>query len=98
VVDDEELPCAKEFVADDEGSNRIVASSPSRITDHVRVAFSKVGVLAMKHSNPIAIPNQTATKLTISTSDLQAQIRLRAYGPYEQRGSEGHDVDDWLQA
>jgi len=33
-----------------------------------------------------------------STLDLHEQIRLRAYALYEQRGREGHEVDDWLQA
>jgi hypothetical protein len=70
-----------------------IASSlarPSGITDHVRVAFSKVGVLAMKHSNPIAIPNQRATILTISTSDLQEQnspSRLRTVRATRKRGT-----------
>ncbi len=52
----------------------------------------------MKHTIPAAIPHQTPTKVTRSTPDLQEQIRLRAYGLYEQRGTEGHEVDDWLQA
>jgi len=46
----------------------------------------------MRHTSPTAIPNQTPTP------DLQEQIRLRAYGLYEQRGREGHELDDWLQA
>jgi hypothetical protein len=33
-----------------------------------------------------------------STPDIQEQIRLRAYRLYEQRGWEGHELDDWLQA
>jgi hypothetical protein len=48
----------------------------------------------MRHTSPTAIPNQTPTP----TPDLQEQIRLRAYGLYEQRGREGHELDDWLQA
>jgi DUF2934 family protein len=52
----------------------------------------------LKHTSPTAIPNQTPTKVTKSTPDLQEQIRLRAYGLYEQRGSQGHELDDWLQA
>jgi hypothetical protein len=52
----------------------------------------------MKPSRPAAIPHQTPTKVTISTRDLQQQIRLLAYGLYEQRGTEGHELDDWLQA
>jgi Protein of unknown function (DUF2934) len=39
--------------------------------------------------------NNNATK---SIPDLQALIRLRAYGRYEQRGREGNQLDDWLQA
>ncbi len=52
----------------------------------------------MKHTNTAAIPNQTPTTVTKSTPDLQEQIRLRAYGLYEQRGREGDKLDDWLQA
>jgi len=34
-----------------------------------------------------------------STSQIQEQIRARAYQLYERRGKiEGHDVEDWLQA
>jgi hypothetical protein len=52
----------------------------------------------MKHTSAAAIPSRTPTKGTTPTPDLQEQIRLRAYGLYEQRGSEGHELDDWLQA
>jgi hypothetical protein len=51
----------------------------------------------MKHTSTAAIPNQTPTTVTKSAPDLQEQIRLRAYGLYEQRGW-GHELDDWLQA
>ena len=46
----------------------------------------------------ISSPHQIPAKAMISTSDLQQQIRVRAYGLYEQRGREGHELDDWLQA
>jgi len=53
----------------------------------------------MKPRSPTAIPNQTPTKVTKSTPDLQEQIRRRAYQLYEQRGrDEGHELHDWLQA
>jgi hypothetical protein len=52
----------------------------------------------MKHKSTAVIPNQTPTTVTKSIPDLQEQIRLRAYGLYEQRGREGHEIDDWLQA
>lgn len=52
----------------------------------------------MKHTSSAAIPPQTPTKMIKSTLDLQEQIRLRAYALYEQRGREGHEVGDWLQA
>jgi Protein of unknown function (DUF2934) len=47
---------------------------------------------------------RTSTPLTIehtteSSSELEAQIRSRAYELYEKRGKDdGHDLDDWLQA
>lgn len=49
---------------------------------------------------PSAAP-QTSTTVAVmkSTSELQDQIRRRAYELYEQRGSnDGHEVSDWLQA
>jgi hypothetical protein len=52
----------------------------------------------MRHTNTAAIPNQTPTTVAKSTPDLQEQIRLRAYGLYEQRGREGHELDGWLHA
>jgi Protein of unknown function (DUF2934) len=46
-----------------------------------------------------ASQTSTAVALTKSTSELQDQIRRRAYELYEQRGSNvGHEVSDWLQA
>ncbi len=52
----------------------------------------------MKQTSPSAISHETPTKVTKSVPDLQEEIRLRAYGLYEQRGTNGHEVDDWLQA
>ena len=53
----------------------------------------------MKPARPAATPRQALTQVTKSTPDLQEQIRLRAYGLYEQHGrNEGHELDDWLQA
>ena len=52
----------------------------------------------MKPTSSTAIPNSKPTKVPKATPDLQEQIRLRAYGLYEQRGREGHELDDWLQA
>jgi hypothetical protein len=44
-------------------------------------------------------PLRTARRTTESTSELQEQIRCRAYELFEQRGREdGHELDDWLQA
>lgn len=52
----------------------------------------------MKQTNPIAVPNEAATTMTKSQPDIQEQIRLRAYALYEQRGREGFELEDWLQA
>ena len=52
----------------------------------------------MKHTSPSAISHKTPMKMTKFVPDLQKQIRLRAYGLYEQRGTDGHELDDWLQA
>jgi len=51
----------------------------------------------MKQTSPAALPHQ-ATNMTKSNPDLKEQIRLRAYRLYEQRGREGSELDDWLQA
>jgi hypothetical protein len=41
----------------------------------------------------------TTNQTTGSTSDLQEQIRRRAFELYEERGrADGHDLADWLQA
>jgi hypothetical protein len=46
-------------------------------------------------STRLTTTNQTAG----SASDLQEQIRRRAYELYEERGRvNGHDLADWLQA
>jgi len=48
-----------------------------------------------------AAPNllNTTKQTTGSTSDLQEEIRRRAYELYEQRGKDdGHDLEDWLRA
>ena len=52
----------------------------------------------MKQTKPVAVPNETSTRLTKSQPDIQEQIRLRAYALYEQRGREGFEIEDWLQA
>jgi hypothetical protein len=52
----------------------------------------------MKNTSLTAISHKTPPKVTKSVPDLQEQIRLRAYELYEQRGTDGHEVDDWLQA
>ena len=44
---------------------------------------------------PLKPTNQTIKP----SSELQEKIRRRAYDLYEQRGrTDGHNVDDWLQA
>ncbi len=52
----------------------------------------------MKHTS--TMPSLLkATNPTTSTSDLQEQIRRRAYELYEQRGrNDGFELNDWLQA
>lgn len=44
-------------------------------------------------------PVVTAHPQSVSPTELEEKIRLRAYQIYENRGHEnGHDVEDWLQA
>lgn len=53
----------------------------------------------MKRTPTVPIRSSTTQQTTESTSDLQEQIRRRAYELYEQRGREdGHELEDWLQA
>ena len=53
----------------------------------------------MKPTPKMPAPLRGTNQTTASTSDLQEQIRCRAYELYEQRGGvEGHDLEDWLQA
>lgn len=55
----------------------------------------------MKINHSATIASQTTTSVAVmkSASELQDQIRRRAYELYEQRGNnDGHEVSDWLQA
>ena len=52
----------------------------------------------MKNPSTTPTANQTSTQVTKRAPDVQEQIRARAYGLYEQRGEEGREVEDWLQA
>ena len=55
----------------------------------------------MKINRSAAAARETLTTVAVmkSASELQDQIRRRAYELYEQRGSnDGHEVSDWLQA
>jgi len=53
----------------------------------------------MKPTPTMPTPLRTTKQTTESTSELQEQIRRRAYELYEQRGEgRGHELDDWLQA
>lgn len=55
----------------------------------------------MKSNRSATTTGQTSTTVAVmkSRSELQDEIRRRAYELYEQRGSnKGHEVSDWLQA
>jgi hypothetical protein len=53
----------------------------------------------MKHRHTTPTPIRTISQTTESTSELQEQVRRRAYELYEQRGrDDGHELEDWLQA
>ena len=53
----------------------------------------------MKPTHTIPTPLRTINQTTESTSELQEQIRRRAYELYEQRGrNDGYELNDWLQA
>ncbi len=55
----------------------------------------------MKINRSAGTARETPTTVAVMTSasELQDQIRRRAYELYEQRGSnDGHEVSDWLQA
>lgn len=53
----------------------------------------------MKPKTTMPTPLRTTNQTTESTSELQEQIRRRAYELYEQRGrDDGREQDDWLQA
>lgn len=55
----------------------------------------------MKSNRSATTTGQTSTTVAVmkSRSELQDEIRRRAYELYEQRGSnDGHEVSDWLQA
>ena len=54
----------------------------------------------MKSSHVVpSVPIKADLQKTDGDSELQDQIRARAYQLYEQRGrDDGHGLDDWLQA
>ena len=53
----------------------------------------------MKHTPTMPSLLRATNPTTVSTSNLQEQIRRRAYELYEQRGrNDGHELNDWLQA
>jgi len=53
----------------------------------------------MKRTRTIPTVSTPAPPSTESASEVQEQIRRRAYALYEERGStDGHDLEDWLQA
>lgn len=55
----------------------------------------------MKSNRSATTTGQTSTTVAVmkSRSELQDEIRRRAFELYEQRGSNnGHEVSDWLQA
>jgi hypothetical protein len=53
----------------------------------------------MTPKTKIPTPLPTTNPTTNCASDLQQQIRRRAYELYEKRGrDDGHELEDWLQA
>jgi hypothetical protein len=54
----------------------------------------------MKRAHTPPAKARTTTKRAQTTAEqFQAQVSLRAYELYEQRGrQDGHELDDWLQA
>lgn len=53
----------------------------------------------MKRTTAMPPTLRTTHQIPQVTSELQEQIRRRAYEVYEQRGrDDGHELDDWLQA
>jgi hypothetical protein len=53
----------------------------------------------MKRTRTIPTASTLAPPPTESASEVQEQIRRRAYALYEERGkTDGHDLEDWLQA
>ncbi len=52
----------------------------------------------MDHTRNVT-PMKARGPLTPAITDVQEQIRIRAYQLFEQRGrKDGHDLDDWLKA
>ena len=48
---------------------------------------------------PISLTSHNLATQQNDSAELQEQIRCRAYEIYKQRNrTEGHDLDDWLQA
>jgi hypothetical protein len=64
-----------------------------------RTTYLQRSDITMKRMPTMPSLLRTTNQTTESTSELQEQIRRRAYELYEQRGrNDGYELNDWLQA
>jgi hypothetical protein len=62
-------------------------------------AFEQLLWLAASYASPQTAAAQGGSRATVRRSPVTEEIELRAYHIYLGRGAtDGHDVDDWLQA
>lgn len=62
-------------------------------------SIPETSAITVKPMLTMPAPLRTGRQQTESSSELNEQIRCRAYEWYEQRGREdGRDLDDWLHA
>jgi Protein of unknown function (DUF2934) len=66
---------------------------------HATKYFKESATMKIDRSASTATQTSTTIAVRKSASEIQDQIRRRAYELYEQRGSnDGQEVSDWLQA
>ena len=62
-------------------------------------AFEQLLRLAASHASPQIAPAQGRSQANLRRSPITEDVELRAYQIYLGRGAtDGHDLDDWLQA
>jgi hypothetical protein len=75
-----------------------LAFAPEIAVTPIKTIHDLQGVTQVKEKRAAVISNQAPANVTKPITDMQEQIRRRAYELYERRGTPGYELEDWLQA